>query len=205
MKTKLLAVFLAFALSTTAVAGAEEPAPDAPTGAGVEEAGVDGVEPEPTPAERSFECRVDVAGERCTVPLGEGNSLEGTVAYRQEHTGKWVTFGSGLFNADDQPHGCGWVLTFRERLVEERGCFEKGKRNGTWETCRMRLDKNGVASPMRSCAKTEYEAGVVIVKAKEPEPEPEEAAASEESKSQGDEGGDGQSEAPAEVAPAKAS
>ncbi|MDG2308359.1 MAG: hypothetical protein P8R42_27595 [Candidatus Binatia bacterium] len=169
-----LLVSLAVLLAPPALAQ-EEKAPE-PI-AGVAEAlqeGEDGAEPEaePTPAVKSFDCAVDIAGERCTVPLSEGDTVDGAVAYKA-HTGKWVDFGWGPFNTEGQAHGCDWVLSFPDRLVEERGCFEAGKRHGPWETCRLRLDPNGggVGPAPAKCPTTEYEMGVIVVKAKEPDPE----------------------------------
>ena len=167
MMTKLSTLLLVLALLAAAPARAQPGGAEPPAdGAQEEEPG-----PTPTPANRSFPCVVDAPGERCTVPLGEGDEIDGVVAYRSELTGKWIDFGWGPFNRDGQPHGCGWVLDFRERLVEERGCFQDGKRQGTWETCRMRLGETE-PRPNLKCPKTEYENGVVIVKPPEPEPEP---------------------------------
>lgn len=147
--------------------------------------------PEPTPAERSFECAVDSTGERCTVPISEGDSVVGVVAYKEEHTGEWVDFGWGPFNAEDQPHGCDWTLSFKERLVEEVGCFENGKRHGPWQTCRLRIDPKagGIAprNPNQKCPTTEYENGLIVVKAPEPA-EGEEAEAEGEEAAEGEEG-----------------
>lgn len=152
---------------------------------GADAAGEEGEEPEPEPTpepSRSFACRVDAEGERCTVEVPEEgeelSSVDGTVAYQEGHTGKWVVFGSGPFDMEDRPHGCDWVLTYRDRLVEESGCFEAGKRHGEWSTCRLSLDPK--RPPQTKCPKTEYEMGVIVVKAPEPEPEAVEAADDEE-------------------------
>lgn len=197
MMSKQIPVLLVWALLVAVPVAAQgqaappvvDAAAEAPEGAEV----ADGAEeaepgPTPTPANRSFECAVDSAGERCTVPISEGDEVDGVVAYREEHTGKWVDFGWGPFNPEGQPHGCDWVLEFRERLVEERGCFENGKRHGTWETCRLRLNQK-TSSPNLKCPKTEYESGVVVVKLEEPEPEPELV---EEEPGEGEEGAEGE-------------
>lgn len=196
MKTTPYALLVALCLAIAPLAQAQDDAakePIAETAEAIQaeaaaegEAGEDGEaaeepEPEPTPEpSRSFPCRVDAEGERCEVEiLEEGeevSAVEGTVAYQEGHTGKWVVFGSGSFNMEDQPHGCDWVLTYRDRLVEESGCFENGKRHGEWNTCRLSLDPK--RPPPTKCPKTEYEMGVIVVKA--PEPEPEEAEAEED-------------------------
>ncbi len=165
-----LAVFVA-PLALAQDKKAPEPIAEAAVEVQQGEEGADESAPEPTPAVRSFPCAVDAAGERCTVPITEGNTVDGVVAYKQEHTGKWIDFGWGPFNAEGVPHGCDWVLSFRERLVEESGCFEAGKRHGTWETCRLRLNQPNGGAPNLKCPKTEYEMGVIVVKAPEPEPE----------------------------------
>lgn len=173
MKNTLYALLAALSLLLAVPAGAQdEKAPEPIAEAAAEAQEGEEAEPEPTPEpERSFECAVDVEGERCTVPVSEGDSVIGTVAYKEAHTGEWVDFAWGPFNKEDQPHGCDWVLSFPERLVEERGCFENGKRHGTWETCRLRLDQKQGAAPNLKCPKTEYEMGIIVVKAPEPEPE----------------------------------
>ena len=93
------------------------------------------------------------------------------MAFYEEVSGKWIQFGSGPFDREGRPGGCGWVLTYSDRLVEERGCFQDGKREGTWETCPMRLGLDGSTTPLSACEETEYRAGAVFVKPKEPEPE----------------------------------
>ncbi len=181
MKITPYGLLVALTLVLPAPVGAQEEAPE-PIADAAEEL-QDGEEapeptPEPTPAVRSFPCVVDSEGERCTVPISEGDSVVGVVAYQEAHTGKWIDFGWGPFNREDQPHGCDWVLSFRERLVEERGCFENGKRHGAWETCRLRLDQTDGAAPNLKCPKTEYEMGVIVVR--QPEPTPAEDGASDE-------------------------
>jgi len=148
---------------------------DAAPGADEGDAGLEEPAPAPSPTEavKVFDCVVDSVGERCTVPISEGESVDGVVAYKEEHTGKWIDFGRGPFNREGQPDGCDWVLTFRERLVEERGCFKEGKRHGPWETCRLSLDPQEGAAAQQNCPKTEYEMGAVVVKIEEPAPEPE--------------------------------
>ena len=179
------------------------PEPIAEEAAAVQE-GEEGAEPEPTPeptpSVRTFDCAVDSAGERCTVPISEGDTVVGSVAYQQEHTGEWVEFGWGSFNVEDQPHGCDWTLSFSERLVEERGCFEAGKRHGPWETCRLRIDPKagGIApsNPNQKCPKTEYDMGRIVVKA--PEPIAEEAEEVQDGEEEGGEAEEGESEEKAE-------
>ena len=173
MMTSPYALLVALSLVLTAPADAQEKAPE-PIAEAAEEIqeGEAAPEPtpEPTPAVRSFPCVVDSEGERCTVPISDGESVVGVVAYQEAHTGKWIDFGWGPFNREDQPHGCDWVLSFRERLVEERGCFENGKRHGEWETCRLRLDQKEGAAPNLKCPKTEYDMGVIVVRKPEPTP-----------------------------------
>lgn len=188
MKTTPYALFAGLLLLATPALAQE---PIAETAEAIQDAeegqegqpGEDGEEaaaPEPTPEPmRVFDCAVDSAGERCTLPVSEGDSIVGTVAYKEEHTGKWIDFGWGPFNQEGQPHGCDWVLSFRERLVEERGCFQNGKRHGEWETCRLRLEESEGAAPNLKCPKTEYEMGVIVVRPPEPELEPAEEGAGE--------------------------
>ena len=153
--------------------------------------------PTPTPQPRVVECEVETAGERCSILLHESEKFErmleespeggkrfervvvhpGVVAYRDEGTGDWIEFASGPFDDQNRPHGCGWVLRSPERLVEELGCFEHGKRHGIWKTCRVYLDQQQAAMVgERICPENDYEMGRLVVKPEEPEPEPEEEA-----------------------------
>jgi hypothetical protein len=155
--------------------------------------------PTPTPANRTFDCTVEAPGERCTVDIGTEREMPGTVAFYEEVSGKWIKFGSGPFDREGRPGGCGWVLSYRDRLVEERGCFEDGKREGTWETCPMRLGVDGSTTPLSACEETEYRAGTIFVKPKEPEPEEKQEETAAEGEAAGDEESAGaEAEAPAE-------
>ena len=151
---------------------------------------------------------METAGERCSILLHESEKFErvleepteggsrfervivhpGVVAYRDEASGDWIEFASGPFDDENRPHGCGWVLRSPERLVEELGCFEHGKRNGTWQTCRVYLDQQQAAMVgERICPENDYEMGRLVVKPKEPEPAPEDEA--EETASEGEDQG----------------
>lgn len=154
--------------------------------------------PTPTPANRTFDCTVEAPGERCTVDIGTEREMPGTVAFYEEVSGKWIQFGSGPFDREGRPGGCGWVLTYSDRLVEERGCFQDGKREGTWETCAMRLGLDGSTTPLSACEETEYRAGAVFVKPKEPEPEENPQETGDEATEGAEDGGEGEAEAPAE-------
>lgn len=162
--------------------------------------------PSPTPQPLVVDCAVETSGEQCSILLHESEKYErmleevpdgvsrfervmvhpGTVSYRDEGTGNWVEFGSGPFDDQNRPHGCGWVLRSPERLVEELGCFEHGKRHGVWQTCRVYLDQQQADMVgERICPENDYEMGRLVVKPKEPEPEPEPEAEESESEVDG--------------------
>lgn len=203
IKHYILAGFFSILVALPAQAQ-EDPTPQAsPAAEGEAEASEPTPTPAPTPTIEEFECEVAAPGERCSVNVSELVEVEygedelmlyqGTVAYKQADTGAWETFGSGTFDQERRPHGCGWSLKFRERLVEEIGCFDEGRRHGEWKACRMFINQDEqdfVGN--RVCPSTEYEFDKIVIPPPEPEPELEEADSAEEPTAEGAEAADGE-------------
>ena len=203
IKQSIFAALLSILVGSLAYAQGNPVPAASPAPEGEAEASEPTPTPAPTPTIESFDCDVAAPGERCSINVSELVEIEyndddimvyeGTVAYQQADSGAWVTFGKGTFDEERRPHGCDWSLKFAERLVEEIGCFDEGRRHGEWQTCRMFLNQEEQEIVgNRNCPATEYEFGRIVVRPPEPEPEEEEVVGEEEGATEAGEEADGE-------------